>query len=289
MRGFRAPTIVAIFILWKLTCTYGQTKTDLSGFRQDPPSESIEHYHISGDNLYYKDQNIHIIALPLQTLKSKYSLDLAWSDSTLYPTSHFAKESGAVIAMNAGFFNIAKGGSITFVEYENKKVSIRSWRGDTPAGQKTNFSGALLMLSNGTISIEKAKISDDYLDSDIEKWVLVTGPLLILNRKKAELLKGSFVDKAHPRTALGITKDSLLLITVDGRNPKAKGMNLHELQDLMISLECEKAINLDGGGSTTMCIQKDETISVVNCPSDNKKFDNKGERKVANALVLLKK
>ena len=78
------------------------------------------------------------------------------------------------------------------------------------------------------------------------------------------------------------------MITIDGRHRKAKGMSLIEVQDFLISLGCSDAINLDGGGSTTMWIKSDKNNAVVNCPSDNGKFDAEGERKVANAILLVK-
>lgn len=75
----------------------------------------------------------------------------------------------------------------------------------------------------------------------------------------------------------------MILVTVDGRHDQSRGMNLHELTDLMISLGCREAINLDGGGSTTMWLADQ---GVVNMPSDNKKFDHEGERPVANVIVV---
>jgi exopolysaccharide biosynthesis protein len=54
-------------------------------------------------------------------------------------------------------------------------------------------------------------------------------------------------------------------------------------------LSCVDALNLDGGGSSTMVIRGQPNNGVVNYPSDNKKFDHEGEREVANALVVLEK
>jgi exopolysaccharide biosynthesis protein len=47
-------------------------------------------------------------------------------------------------------------------------------------------------------------------------------------------------------------------------------------------LGCRDALNLDGGGSSTMVFDG----NIVNHPSDNKKFDHQGERVVANAIVV---
>jgi exopolysaccharide biosynthesis protein len=75
------------------------------------------------------------------------------------------------------------------------------------------------------------------------------------------------------------TKKSILFITIDGRMEKADGMSLVEAQKYLYDLGCIDAINLDGGGSTTMWTKNK---GVVNKPSDKD-----GERPVANAVLIL--
>ncbi|MGE0438930.1 MAG: phosphodiester glycosidase family protein [Gemmatimonadales bacterium] len=90
----------------------------------------------------------------------------------------------------------------------------------------------------------------------------------------------------HPRTAAGIGAGGrrLFLVVVDGRQrPDSDGMTLPELADLMRSLGASSAINLDGGGSTTMVAGLD-SLRIVNRPSDAA-----GERPVANALGLVRR
>lgn len=81
-----------------------------------------------------------------------------------------------------------------------------------------------------------------------------------------------------PRTALAVdAKGDLLLATVDGRKPGySAGMTLRELARTLDELGALEAINLDGGGSTTMAIKG----QVVNQPSDGR------ERWVSNALIV---
>jgi len=87
-----------------------------------------------------------------------------------------------------------------------------------------------------------------------------------------------------------ITKNKrILLITVDGRNINSAGMSLFELTKLMRWLKADDAINLDGGGSTTLWINNYMENGVVNYPTDNKKWDHEGQRKVANVVLLKKK
>lgn len=56
----------------------------------------------------------------------------------------------------------------------------------------------------------------------------------------------------HPRTAIGATENSLLLVVADGRQNKYKGVTLKELANFIIDKKCINAINLDGGGSTIL-------------------------------------
>lgn len=85
----------------------------------------------------------------------------------------------------------------------------------------------------------------------------------------------------HPRTGVGFSRDSALLyfVTVDGRSESSSGMSLAEFAALMRSLGIAQGLNLDGGGSTTLVIRG----HIVNHPSDST-----GERKVGNALLVIR-
>lgn len=77
----------------------------------------------------------------------------------------------------------------------------------------------------------------------------------------------------QPRTAVGCdeTRKIVYFVTVDGRLSTSRGVTQTELADIMAELGCYDAINMDGGGSTTM-VAKDrdnnDTQTVVNTPSD---------------------
>lgn len=95
----------------------------------------------------------------------------------------------------------------------------------------------------------------------------------------------SSADAAHPRSAAALTADGrVLLVTVDGRQPGVSGgVTLAELGQLLIGLGAVQAINLDGGGSTTLAVRRpgDLAVSLVNRPSDG------AERSVSNALLVV--
>ena len=104
--------------------------------------------------------------------------------------------------------------------------------------------------------------------------IIEDGESLSLNPNHA------FIYTKHPRTAVGINKDStkLLFVTVDGRQSSSIGMNLYELADLMLKLGAYHAMNLDGGGSTAMVVRN----KIMNSPSDSA-----GERPVSNVLLVI--
>jgi hypothetical protein len=85
----------------------------------------------------------------------------------------------------------------------------------------------------------------------------------------------------HPRTAVGIDRDThrLLFVVVDGRQSFSRGYTMVELAELMMSLGADEALNLDGGGSSTMVARgPGGRVGVVNSPSDG------DQRAVPNGL-----
>jgi hypothetical protein len=93
----------------------------------------------------------------------------------------------------------------------------------------------------------------------------------------------------NPRTAAGIarvgTSQRLLLAVIDGRQPGySVGMTLRQTAELLQSLGAQRAINLDGGGSSAMIV-RDHTTGALRVR--NKPSDPTGERAVGNALAVL--
>ncbi|MFA5876664.1 MAG: phosphodiester glycosidase family protein, partial [Candidatus Margulisiibacteriota bacterium] len=105
--------------------------------------------------------------------------------------------------------------------------------------------------------------------------------------KYAERFKSDIARGRKARSAVGISKDNrLLLLAVDGLQKKKNGSkgtaaqscgaNLEELARLMLFLGAWDAMNLDGGGSSTLVVNN----QLVNQPSDRL------ERKVNNAIIV---
>ena len=99
-----------------------------------------------------------------------------------------------------------------------------------------------------------------------------------------EAFNKGFAEGRHPRTMIGDAADGTIwLVTVDGRQPQLSvGMTLEELRALAHRLGLVNALNLDGGGSTTMSVREGGRTTVVNSPSDLA-----GPRKVSDALIVM--
>ncbi len=123
--------------------------------------------------------------------------------------------------------------------------------------------------------------SNPWLDAED---ILGAGPKIVTAGRvditgEREKVSPAFVTDRHPRSAIASMADGrVLLLVVDGRQPELSvGMTLDELARVLIELGAVDAINLDGGGSTTMVVKG----QILNHPSDLT-----GERPVSDAIVV---
>ncbi|WP_448316111.1 phosphodiester glycosidase family protein [Streptomyces sp. CO7] len=119
--------------------------------------------------------------------------------------------------------------------------------------------------------------------------VLGAGPRLVRDgRVRVDAAADGFPDTVlvprEPRTLAGVTSDgSLLLVVVDGRRPGASvGVRLDEAARILVSLGASDAMNLDGGGSSTMVVAGRLRNHPAEVPGRTGE-----ERKVATALAVL--
>ncbi len=155
--------------------------------------------------------------------------------------------------------------------------SAREWvKTHVRKGDRVNFTWRLDSI--------KPSLDNDWMRADS---MLGGGPQLIKAGKieitdKQEKMAPSFATDRHPRTAIAKLKSGrLLLVTVDGRQPGVSaGMTLEMLAELLLEFGAVEAMNLDGGGSTTMVLHN----KVVNRPSDQS-----GERPVSDAILAFPK
>lgn len=223
-------------------------------------------------DLFNSKQVINILEIDLaQRIKD---VKLGGDEKKLMPTSEFAIQAKAIAAINGGFFNMKEGGAVDLLKINGKIINH-------PARNSPNADAAFILSDNKVKILPAREMEEKKYDN-----IMISGPLLIYQKQTSALKKSPFSDNRHPRTAVALTSDKkLLLMTVDGRNRQAEGFNLNELAEILKWSGATDALNLDGGGSTTLYI---ENKGVANYPSDNKNFDHHGERPVANIIYIQK-
>ncbi|MGQ0625910.1 MAG: phosphodiester glycosidase family protein [Sporichthyaceae bacterium] len=139
----------------------------------------------------------------------------------------------------------------------------------------------LLALTTGGCLTRTDAVSDDR-----GRTLILTPTVYAVSGRFALLSRGLNVVPSgngsmfarHPRTFAGVTTDGrIMLVTVDGRQSTSVGTTLNETAKLARALGLRDAINLDGGGSTTMWVLG----ALVNRPSDGR------ERRVGDALIYV--
>lgn len=234
----------------------------------------IVHKRAAFTNLYKGNQYINLVEIPAG---KKYRFGIAVSE--MKPISQLARENEAKAAVNGSFYNMKKGNSVCFLKIGKEVID-------------TTTTSEFRLRVTGAVHTYKKKLKVLPWSKEIEQkyrkkkgTVLASGPLLLEDGKTSswEMCGESFIMTKHPRSAVYTTKNKrTVFITVDGRSKgNAIGVSIPELAHLIRILGGEDALNLDGGGSTTLWM---EGSGVLNCPSDNGKFDHQGERRIPNII-----
>lgn len=205
-------------------------------------------------------------------------------------TTTMLAEAQAQVAINASYFLPFKGGSRGGEDYYPHE------------GQPVNVSGAAISGGHRVSPVEtdiddrvdaivcfdKARV--DILDGQVcpEGFTdgVAAGPRL-LTKGRINAFDGRYSADRHPRTAIGISADRkrAWLVVTDGRQADAAGASLPELAELFRQLGASDALNLDGGGSTTLAAAgKDGRPVLLNTPIHTNIPGR--ERPVANHILL---
>jgi exopolysaccharide biosynthesis protein len=262
--------------------------------------------HVTNHDLFGANENINLIIIPPHIKGIR--LMVGYSDS-LETTSQQAEKYHALAAINGSFFKmrgadpdshpelnqvpklepakLAYNRSGTYLRKDDSLIAPNR----VPVSQKTRTRpnlGVFAIDDNSIAILKPDTLNFEWENTIPARDVMTSGPLLLLDGRKSVITADAFSKTRHPRTAVGKLADgSVILLVVDGRAEESAGMSLTELQQTMSWLGCVSALNLDGGGSTTMYIQGEPNHGVINYPSDNKKFDHAGERAVANTILLI--
>lgn len=145
---------------------------------------------------------------------------------------------------------------------------------------------------NGTVLVGRGAGADQLAQLRVGvtatlEWQLAKQPAFAISGESTLLRKGRIKvsdDRIlHPRTAVGIDRDTgkILLLVIDGRQSHSRGYTLVELARMMKQLGAESALNLDGGGSSTIAgLTKKKVFKVLNRPSDGT------QRRIADGIAV---
>ena len=202
-----------------------------------------------------------------------------------------ARRPGVIAAINGGFFSLETGTPTDLLKVAGTVVKGTA----RPRGAVAILNGpdrTTLLFDRVSVAsrVGKKPQYTPLRGSSPRDWAqaahAVSGAgLLLLDGREltewsAERITEGFDTTRHPRTMIGCDADGgIWLVTVDGRQPSLSlGMSFAELQRLAKRLGLRSALNLDGGGSTTMWVDG----VVINHPSDRE-----GPRKVGDAILVV--
>jgi len=192
-------------------------------------------------------------------------------------------EEGALAGINGSYFNVSERTSATYVKDDGKVTGV------TQEGELFRTNGSVLSTRKEFV-IDETEASTSWTGGDGWWEVMASGPILIDDGEVIEYEADAdhpenFYRRRHPRSMIGMDSEGYVwLVTVDGRTPgSAEGMTIGELTLLARQLGLTDALNLDGGGSTTLWTKVD---GVINHPCDNRRFDHTGQRKIPNAITV---
>ncbi len=239
------------------------------------------------DTLFDEPQFVYFIVVPPDQISRIHF----GYDSTLTETSVQAKRHGALAAVNGSFFDMRRGNPVCYLKIDDNEVGENTPQKEDSVNRKY-YQFATICLSDSMLHFVIPD-SDRFDERRLPFHnVMTAGPMLIYNDSIIpQRPDKSFVTSRHNRTAIGSRADgSAVILVADGRfKGQATGLTLEQLTNIMKWAGCRNAINLDGGGSSTFYLrpQKYEHLDGVrNYPSDNGKFDHKGERPVSNIIYI---
>jgi exopolysaccharide biosynthesis protein len=234
--------------------------------------------------LFASNQQIFVMEIPDT---ARYTLRFA-HEPRRTKTSEMALKHDAVAAVNGSFFDMDQHFPVCFLRIDSVNLGENTPGKDTI--NRKYYQYGTLCLGGDSILILKTGSARRWEEGLPYPDIMTAGPLLIWHDTLQYMRDDrTFVTNRHNRTAVGIREDgTVLLLVADGRHKQAEGLSLMELQQIFRWLGCRDALNLDGGGSTTMFLNIGDYQEVINCPSDNGRFDHEGERGVSNAVMVIK-
>ena len=218
--------------------------------------------------------------------KNKVKVLVSNDSDGLDTPGNFAKANNALVVINGGYFSSGQHPTHHVGLLKSDNI-LHEPASSTVIRDNIRYNvtrGALGILNNGDIDIGWASTKGDSIlvwnkpinnrpgkpgisdFGNAKFWDVIdamhAGPILISDGKinitsEEEVFFNTPVDGVQPRSAIGYRLNGdIVIIVVDGRQVDSRGVYLEELAILMSQFNCHEALNLDGGGSSALIIDK---------------------------------
>lgn len=274
-------------------------------------NDAITYYEFSGmDDISGVAQRVFVIEW--DTTNPAYELRYTWSGDGNVTSDIFRREN-AVVALNAAYepeSTVLKVGGYLYSLMPNDCVMttpVPNWKSE--GALYTDRTGRKISIAFDGKGKSIQEQREFYAASSWDN-IFTSAPMLI---DDYEPVGAFFSDSTltaeqietydyedpvrhqgvrHPRTAVALTADKhFFMVAVDGRRAGlSEGMSARELtRFIQRHINPQYALNMDGGGSTTLCVRGlgEENTHVVNYPSKSKLLDHKGERRLFSHLCIV--
>ena len=214
----------------------------------------------------------------------RYRASRCWTEVVNDPaemadsTSALAIRHGALWAINGSYFNVRELTPVTFVKDDGVQ------EGSTTAEEEFRADG-VIAIRGRKVTIIPCDTSSYVTATKRCREALASGPVLLHNGSPVHdsWPADSFFTGRHPRSLVGTAGGWVYFVVIDGRAfGHAAGTTIPETVAVAQMLGLEDAINLDGGGSSTLWTSR---LGVISHPCDNRRFDHYGQRSVPNILI----
>lgn len=176
-------------------------------------------------------------------------------------TAAFVREFGVQVAINGSYFDpFWVRTPWDYYPRSGEHVRVRGLAVSNGVTYAEPLEGwPTLCLVGSRVIIDRAGCPLETTQALAGKEMLVDGGVAVAHEKTI----------LHPRTAVASTVDgaTLWLIVVDGRQPNySEGVTLAELAEIILELGADVALNLDGGGSSTLAVEGLIGPELLNAP-----------------------
>lgn len=221
---------------------------------------NVSTYKINDESTYY----------PHEGLPSRYMLiQLMNSDGSIYPGVEIYGE-----VIDVGEMTSPK-------KIEKNQILVTSYGDENYYNISYDSFKSVVSIKFDIYSSNDGRIRNDIKDAFTGyEYLIKNGEEMDYDYYK-NLSEPSLINTRNARTALGLTPENkLILFTVD-KSKNSLGMSLKELSNYLKSMGISNAINLDGGGSTSISFENNEgKLFLMNDPE-------KYQRKITNAISII--